>query len=565
MDNNPDKQYDEIEEAAEKEVSPEELNLSDTQIENINKELDKAHKNGIISARDKMGAFGMIAKLPKHEQANGEKYTQDYLKKAERYSKKYTKDVEKGVFDGLISADEAKDWLEKYKKANWKERKDIAKKDFSKVLERKQLEKKKFIEILSESPHFSEKGKINAEGKKLLKTYESMNEGRQAVEKRKLINQLSTLDQVHSVCEDREVIAAGFYKEGNYDGALKIMKRNLRFASQYPESKKLQELGEKAEASVANLEYELGKDHELRELREDRDDLISVADPEKSIDSSKKLLKGVDGMMKETFSIHHNVIPRDQRWITSYMKGQEKEAKKTHETLLKTYDTLQLKEEDDKKTDAEIEEQRAELAKDKVLQANAKAYSDIDFENPDQGQSPAGKKTGRTIEHQDQENIADEVKDGDQVKLDETERHLQEREAEKLLQKDDVTLSVTKKGKELSGQDAEREVARNMLDQQERKIRTSNLSKEAKNQELQRLADQRKRPDAGMGRTLWNASKNAQGETGLMTSGSGLNTQQNNERMENIINQSSAKDDEKKAKERAKEAQKRKKQMMERI
>lgn len=534
------------------------LGLSDQQWDNINKQLNEAVKMGAISEKERSGARQLIAQIPPNMRQNAEKIVEKKLKKKAEYEQEFRKKVDEAQEKGWLSEKEAEKFLGDYHKLSGGKKRKKATDKLEKDLKVREAEKTKAEDLIDQSPHFNHQGKRTKEAEDFIKRHSSLDEAGKKKEKIRLLNRINQLDNVVGLCEDREKQASDLYSQGEYYQALLIMKRNKRFTDRYPESPRLKDVNKKAEVSITNLEYELEEQEKVREAREDRDDEISVENADHSLNLSNKLIKLADHMVGFTKSHEDGVIPRDPKWVTDHMSEQQREAKEKHEELEQMYQSFAALDEQSEEQNDELDDfRRQELAKDTVLQAHAKSYTDIGKES-DENESP-------TIEHHGNATITSTLEEGSEVQLDQSERNLQQDEADKLLRTDDVQVTVQKKGQTLEGTDAEQQVADNMLDREEELVRSSNLSEEAKEAELQRLKEARQHRGGRIAGALWNKLKGDNRADDLITTGDRYNAEKNQETMADILDKSASKEDRKLQKDQERENLKRKAAMLEQV
>ena len=533
------------------------LGLSDQQWQNINRQLDEAVKKGVISQNERNGAKQLIAQIPPNMRQNAEKLVEKKLKKKARFEQEYREKLEEAQKKGLLSEKEKDQHLKEYHQLSGGKKREKASKELDRELDKREIEQTKAEDIIDQSPHLSHQGKRTDEAEAFLKKYNTLDESGKKKEKLRLVNRLRQLEQVTEICQDREKLAGQLYRDGNYAQALMVMKRNLRFTSRYPDSPKIQEVNQKAEASITNLEYELAEQEKVRELREDRDDEISVENKDQTLENSENLIKQVGHMVGFTKSHRDGVIARDPKWATPHMSDQQREAKETHQKLENMYAAFTDIDQKDEQTADEIEDFRREgLASDKVIQAHAKAYADL-------GDAPSDEDDQQKhLNHHEASLITHEVEDGDEVHIDQSERILQEKEADALLRTNEVEVKVQWDGEELQGEEAEQEIADNILARQEAQIRNSSLSQEAKKAELSRLKEQRRHPGGRIAGALWSKFKTDSSTNQLITTGDNYNAQRNTDTMTDVLASSSWQEDEKLLKEKERESQKRKEDML---
>jgi len=534
------------------------LGLTDQQWDNINKQLNDAVKAGAISENERNGARQLIAQIPQNMRGKAEKIVEKKLKKKAEYEQEHRKKVEEAQEKGWLSEKEAEKLLKDYHKLSGGKKRKKATDKLEKDLKIREAEKTQAEDLVDQSPHFNHQGKRTKEAETFIKRHATLDEGGKKKEKIRLLNRINQLDNIVELCEDREKQASELYSHGEYYQALLIMKRNKRFTDRYPESIRLQEVNKKAEVSITNLEYELEEQEKIREAREDRDDEVSVENADHSLNLSNKLIHLADHMVGFTKSHDEGLIPRDPKWVTDHMSEQQREAKEKHEELEQMYQTFAALDEQAEDQSAELDDfRRQELAKDAILQTHAKSYADIGKET-DEDESP-------TIEHHGNSTITSELEEGAEVQLDQSERNLQQDEADKLLRTDDVQVTVQKKGQTLEGSDAEQQVADNMLSREENLIRKSNLSEEAKEAELQRLKEARQHRGGRIAGALWNKLKGDSRADDLITTGDRYNAEKNQETMADIISKSASKEDKQLQKEQEQDNLKRKAAMLEQV
>lgn len=381
--------------------------LSERQHEYIDNQLEKARKEGVIRREDRMKIYGNMCNLSSSDIKNAEsildehigrkRYKRDvYLKGGKNADTKYKKPedakdseiigLDEAQNEGLISSREKTAFLNNYDSMSGKDRQQEQKKMQLRI-EKRKLDMKEFDQILKETPHFSDGGVITQEGQLRLNAYNKpeLSEREKLVLKNRLIRETIRLGEFTKLCEKRHNIAGEYYRRGDFESTTRLMQKNITTCARYPQSRELQEQGDKSQRYAHNSGYEQHKNQEIFDKREEvqecflgKDHDGGLACAQKAVEMSERFLKTTYDGRNGPYQQGSPEIARDDKWPKSYMTGllqkvkaEEQMAQQAHEKLFK-----KEQEEDQRILDGEAELIDDVQAEDSTNQALIKAATD---------------------------------------------------------------------------------------------------------------------------------------------------------------------------------------------
>lgn len=374
--------------------------LSEDQLQYAEKELDTAVKEGVLRREDRMKVYAQMDRMTSAQIANAGTILDDYIGKKREKREEYTKELDSAVGSGLLSKDEQKQYLAKYDKMSGKDRQKEFEEKWPQQLEAKKMEKKDFESLIKESPHFFHEGKITKEGQKLLDEQNNplKNDREKLVLKRRLIKNIKKLDSFADLCKERYQIANEHYNRGEYESAAQLMKKNTKTCERYPESARLQEFKDFAIGNSHNANYELLKNQQMNEKRDEVQECFQGDDYDSALecaDEAVQMMKDIiaktyDGALGEYQEGSSPEKERSEKWITPYMRkmlakveGEQSQSKNIAETLKK-----QEESKEQQILDGEIDVLYEEQASDKRDQVLIKAAIDSANSLGDQDEDP---------------------------------------------------------------------------------------------------------------------------------------------------------------------------------
>jgi hypothetical protein len=257
----------------------------------------------------------------------------EHLKKKAEHLQQYEESIKKHFSsDGRLN-EEGEKLLEEYYDMTGEERKEAAKK-LNGVIEARIEEKKNYQELLEESPHFSEDGKLTPEAEKLFQEYQLAAGPRKEDLKRQLLNQIRRLNKVEKECEQTYTKANEFYERGKFISGEMFLEHIIGLCDEYPDSPRFQVIKDWNKRDLENMKDHTEKDRAIQKTMMLRDTFEGVEDIDTAIRYSTKLTQQTEHFLSFTTNRSGAEVPRKEKYQSQYLKKLQQDADHEHRVLL---------------------------------------------------------------------------------------------------------------------------------------------------------------------------------------------------------------------------------------
>ncbi len=388
---------DERRETRESREDSEVLKLSNRQVQDIEEIPNTAIQHGILCPRDKAEIYRKLSKLSKEQQKNAVRLVQDHIEDKKKHRDRYVEKLQDEAKKlGIPEKELTKHQKEDYDEKTGKERKEEEEKGMKTWLEEWKKKKQDIGKILEGSEHYFKDGKLTEEGKKIQERFKKLTSKEAEKEKGKVLLEIKKMDLDVGSARENYKQAKSFNEHGDFESAVKLMKKNIRLCEkkQNEKSPQHQEFVKWAKSDLENLKYEHGKRTPIEERLEDTKDIFD------DMEGGKKKLEEVDfddALMKTTEAVAltkrffnwtydgnlgpyeqgKQEKPRSEKWITPYMKRLQERVTDRDKSVNVLYDQFAKKQVDEEQEDAEAREMVDEtIGGDSVMQLDVKAHRD---------------------------------------------------------------------------------------------------------------------------------------------------------------------------------------------